>query len=146
MTRLPRTAKPIRNAIADTARLNALVPEAHRRDFEWVVAMQLTDGTRVDVFAHSWTRRELLLGDDGAVFRLTPTYRYKQCDDVRRAVEAALPHRWQWLEMGGYLTYGIDPGPEDDWDGRSPYVEHHYPRLPPPEDDETSDIYQAAGA
>ncbi len=130
MARLPRIAKPIPGATADWTRLNALVPEVHRRDFEWVVALRMTDGTRIDVFAHTWTNRELLLGDDDAVFCLTPTYRYKQRDDVARAVEEALPHRWQWLEMGGYLSYDVVPGPEDDWDGRSPYVEFHYPRLP----------------
>lgn len=132
MARLPRTAKPIRDASADWTHLNAVIPPIHRRDFTWVVAMRMTDGTRIDVFAHGWTNRELLLGDDGGVYRLTPSYRYKLDDDPAWAIEQALPHRHHWLEMGGYVSFdvGPEPWPEDEFGEQEPaYVERWRPRA-----------------
>ncbi len=114
MPRLPRVAKPIPDAEARWASLHAKVPPALRQ----------TDGTRIDVFVHLWTQRELLLGDDGAVFCLTPARRYKVVDAPEWAVERVLPHRWEWLEMGGFEP--IDP--LDRW------VEDEEPAWDPSED------------
>ncbi len=62
----------LHNAVTSTnytqLSLHAVVPRAHRRGFVWLCAVRLTDGTRIDAFAHTWTRRQLLLGDDGAAF------------------------------------------------------------------------------
>lgn len=118
MTRLPRTGKPIPNAKPRWDTLLSAVREPHPRDFVWTGAVRLTDGTRVDGFVHAWTGRGLLLGDDGAAFGLTPTGRYKQ-QDLQGDVEFALPHRWQWLDMGGYTSrdVGPEPYPEDEATG-----------------------------
>lgn len=111
MTRLPRTAKPIHDAEALRTSLHAVVPVAHRRDFEWLLALRLTDGTRIDVFTHAWTGHELLLGDDGAAFARTPSGRYKAQADLDGVVERVLPHRREWLEMGGYAYSDVGPEP-----------------------------------
>ena len=112
--RLPRTAKPIPDAVESRENLRAVVRAPHDRDFSWILALRLTDGTRIDVFAHAWTRRELLLGDDGAIFRRTPAGRYKQVDPDEE-LWRLIPHRWEWLEMGGYSSFDIgpEPWPED---------------------------------
>lgn len=132
MTRLSRTAKPIPDAEARWPSLHAVVPRVHRRGFVRLCAVRLTDGTRIDAFAHTWTRRELLLGDDGAAFARTPSGRFKARPDLDFVVEQALPHRWEWLEMGGYVSFdvGPEPGPEEEWsdEGRG-YVERSRPRA-----------------
>lgn len=111
MTRLPRTAKPIPDAEAQWAHLHAAVPRAHWPWFTWMLALRLTDGTRIDVFLHSCLNRELLLGDDGAAFAMTPSGRYKAHTDVSVAVARALPSRCEWLEMGGFASFDVGPEP-----------------------------------
>lgn len=109
-TRLPRTGKPIVDAEAFRDALRLAVPGLHARDFLWIGAVRLTDGTRIDEFRHEWTGRRLLLGDDGAAFRLTPTGRYKAIE-LDTEVRWAIPHRCVWLEMGGYVSFDVGPEP-----------------------------------
>ena len=113
--RLPRTAKPILDAEESRETLCAVIRFPHDRDFVWVRAMRLTDKTRIDVFVHTWTERRLLLGDDGAIFGLTATGRYKQMD-FEDGLWRMIPHRWEWLEMGGYVSrdVGPEPWPQDE--------------------------------
>ena len=111
--RLPRTAELLTDAQESRGSLEALVHAPHDRDFRWVCALRLTDGTRIDVFVHTWTGRELLAGDDGAIFRRTPSGRYKVIgpDDPSHTI---IPRRWEWLEMGGYVSRDVGPEPYPD--------------------------------
>lgn len=113
MPRLPRVPKRIEDAEPRPDALTTAVPHPHARDFAWICAFRLSDGTRVDLFVHSFTERILLLGDDGASFNRTQTGRFKE-GDLARDVEFAIPHRWQWLEMGGYPAFEDDGDP---WEG-----------------------------
>lgn len=135
MPRLPRVAKPIPAA---EPRLDALLEAVrfpHTRDFEWLQALRLTDGTRIDVFVHTFTGRVLRLGDDGASSGLTPSGRFKQ-GDLEDDVWWAIPHQWEWLKMGGYafLDVPLEPWPEDDpdedayWDTVSRFDEVDFDR------------------
>ncbi len=117
MPRLPRVAKPIVDAEPQLDALVGAVRFPHTRDFEWLAAYRLTDGTRIDVFVHFWTGRVLRLGEDGASFGLTPAGRYKE-RDLEPDVESAIPWPWEWLEMGGYSRFDVAPEPwlDEEWD------------------------------
>jgi hypothetical protein len=54
-----------------------LAPD-HVSEFIWVGAVQLTDGTRLQVYEHAWTRGCLHLGEDGRAFVLIPKTRYEE--------------------------------------------------------------------
>lgn len=115
--RLPRTAKPIADGVESRESLRAVIRFPHDRDFHWIAVLRLTDGTRIDVFVHTWTGRELLLGDDLAIFRRTPAGRFKEVA-AEEELWRLIPHRWEWLEMGGYVNrdVGPEPWPEGDDD------------------------------
>jgi hypothetical protein len=130
MSKRARTAKPIPEAEARWAALHAVVPSPHLQDFTWIVALRVTDGTRIDVFAHGWLNSELLLGDDGLVYELTSSLRYKVAAEPTWAVQRCLPNRSQWLERGGYMTYQLNVGTEDVVDDEWPApVERYRPAV-----------------
>lgn len=75
-------SKPIRGK---TLRVDApewepllnLVPD-HVVDFMWMGTVQLTDGTRLQIYKHYWTRRYLHLSEDGRAFVFVPKTRYEE--------------------------------------------------------------------
>ena len=50
----------------------------HIGDFMWMDTVQLTDGTRLQVYKHYWTRRYLHLSEDGRTFVFVPKTRYEE--------------------------------------------------------------------
>lgn len=54
-----------------------LAPD-HVVDFMWMGTVQLTDGTRLQVYEHHWTRGCLHLSEDGRAFVFVPKTRYEE--------------------------------------------------------------------
>jgi len=50
----------------------------HVIDFMWMGTVQLTDGTRLQVYKHYWTRDYLHLSEDGRTFVFVPKTRYEE--------------------------------------------------------------------
>jgi hypothetical protein len=50
----------------------------HVVDFMWMGTIQLTDGTRLQVYKHYWTREYLHLSEDGRTFVFVPKTRYEE--------------------------------------------------------------------
>lgn len=47
-------------------------------DFMWMGTVQLTDGTRLQMYKHYWTRDYLHLSEDGRAFVFVPKTRYEE--------------------------------------------------------------------
>lgn len=54
-----------------------LAPD-HVDDFMWMGTVQLTDGTRLQMYKHYWRRGYLHLADDGRAFVFVPKTRYEE--------------------------------------------------------------------
>ena len=54
-----------------------LAPD-HIADFMWMGTVQLTDGTRLQLYKHCWTRDYLHLSEDGRAFVFVPKTRYEE--------------------------------------------------------------------
>jgi hypothetical protein len=54
-----------------------LAPD-HVDDFMWMGTVQLTDGTRLQMYKHYWTRGYLHLSEDGRAFVFVPKTRYEE--------------------------------------------------------------------
>lgn len=54
-----------------------LAPD-HIGDFMWMGTVQLTDGTRLQMYKHYWTRHYLHLSEDGRAFVFVPKTRYEE--------------------------------------------------------------------
>jgi len=54
-----------------------LAPD-HVVDFMWMGTVQLTDGTRLQMYKHYWTRDYLHLAEDGRAFVFVPKTRYEE--------------------------------------------------------------------
>jgi hypothetical protein len=54
-----------------------LAPD-HVDDFMWMGTVQLTDGTRLQMYKHYWTRDYLHLAEDGRAFVFVPKTRYEE--------------------------------------------------------------------
>lgn len=54
-----------------------LAPD-HIDDFMWMGTVQLTDGTRLQMYKHYWTRDYLHLSEDGRAFVFVPKTRYEE--------------------------------------------------------------------
>jgi hypothetical protein len=54
-----------------------LAPD-HVDDFMWMGTVQLTDGTRLQMYKHYWTRSYLHLSHDGRAFVFVPKTRYEE--------------------------------------------------------------------
>jgi hypothetical protein len=54
-----------------------LAPD-HVEDFMWMGTVQLTDGTRLQMYKHYWTRGYLHLAEDGRAFIFVPKTRYEE--------------------------------------------------------------------
>jgi hypothetical protein len=54
-----------------------LAPD-HVDDFMWMGTIQLTDGTRLQMYKHYWTRGYLHLAEDGRAFVFVPKTRYQE--------------------------------------------------------------------
>jgi hypothetical protein len=50
----------------------------HVADFMWMGTVRLTDGTRLQVYKHYWTRDYLHLSEDGRTFVFVPKTRYEE--------------------------------------------------------------------
>jgi len=72
-----------------------LAPD-HVDDFMWMGTVQLTDGTRLQVYKHYWTRSSLRLAADGRAFVFVPKTRYEEVNPP-------------WLLMR-VLRKELDPG------------------------------------
>jgi len=57
--------------------LLSLAPD-HVDDFMWMGTVQLTDGTRLEMYKHYWTRGYLHLSEDGRAFVFVPKTRYEE--------------------------------------------------------------------
>jgi hypothetical protein len=56
-----------------------LAPD-HIDDFMWMYAVQLSDGTRLQVYKHYWTRNSLHLDNEGRAFIFTVEERYREIE------------------------------------------------------------------
>jgi len=54
-----------------------LAPD-HVGDFMWMGTVRLTDGTRLQMYKHYWTRNYLHLSEDGRAFVFVPKTRYEE--------------------------------------------------------------------
>jgi hypothetical protein len=57
--------------------LLSLAPD-HVDDFMWMGTVRLTDGTRLQMYKHYWTRGYLHLSEDGRAFVFVPKTRYEE--------------------------------------------------------------------
>lgn len=57
--------------------LLSLAPD-HVDDFMWMGTVQLTDGTRLQMYKHYWRRGYLHLSEDGRAFVFVPKTRYEE--------------------------------------------------------------------
>ena len=76
------SSKPIRGRtlpvdVPEWEPLLNLAPD-HVVDFMWMETVQLTDGTRLQVYKHYWTRNYLHLSEDGRAFVFVPKTRYEE--------------------------------------------------------------------
>lgn len=76
------SSKPIRGRTLQVGApewepLRNLAPD-HVGDFEWIEAVQLVDGTRLQVYEHLRTRGCLHLSEDGRAFIFVPKTRYEE--------------------------------------------------------------------
>lgn len=76
------SAKPIRGKVLrvhapEWEPLLTLAPD-HVDDFMWMGTVQLTDGTRLQMYKHYWTRGYLHLAEDGRAFVFVPKTRYEE--------------------------------------------------------------------
>lgn len=76
----PRKAKRGRILKVDTPEWEPLLNLAPDLvvDFMWMGTVQLTDGTRLQMYKHYWTRDYLHLAEDGRAFVLVPKTRYEE--------------------------------------------------------------------
>lgn len=73
----PRRGRPLRVDAPEWEPLLNLAPD-HVGDFMWMGTIQLTDGTRLQVYKHYWTRDYLHLSEDGRAFVFVPKTRYEE--------------------------------------------------------------------
>jgi hypothetical protein len=76
------SSKPIRGKILrvdapEWEPLLNLAPD-HVADFMWMGTVQLTDGTRLQMYKHYWRRGYLHLSEDGRAFVFVPKTRYEE--------------------------------------------------------------------
>jgi hypothetical protein len=76
------SSKPIRGKILrvdapEWEPLLNLAPD-HVADFMWMGTIQLTDGTRLQMYKHYWRRGYLHLSEDGRAFVFVPKTRYEE--------------------------------------------------------------------
>ncbi|HEU4706323.1 MAG TPA: hypothetical protein VFS64_03955 [Solirubrobacterales bacterium] len=69
----------------------------HVVDFMWMYAVELTDGTRLEVYKHYWTRDHLHLDDEGRAFIYAGNERYEEVNPpwlLRRILRVELEERY----------------------------------------------------
>jgi hypothetical protein len=73
----PQRGKLLRVDAPEWEPLLSLAPD-HVDDFMWMGTVQLTDGTRLQMYKHYWTRGYLHLAEDGRAFVFVPKTRYEE--------------------------------------------------------------------
>jgi hypothetical protein len=73
----PQRGKILRVDAPEWEPLLNLAPD-HVDDFMWMGTVQLTDGTRLQMYKHYWTRDYLHLAEDGRAFVFVPKTRYEE--------------------------------------------------------------------
>lgn len=73
----PQRGKILRVEAPEWEPLLNLAPD-HVDDFMWMGTVQLTDGTRLQMYKHYWTRGYLHLAEDGRAFVFVPKTRYEE--------------------------------------------------------------------
>ena len=73
----PIRGKVVRVEAPEWEPLLNLAPD-HVVDFMWMGTVQLTDGTRLQMYKHYWTRDYVHLSDDGRAFVFVPKTRYEE--------------------------------------------------------------------
>jgi hypothetical protein len=73
----PQRGKILRVDAPEWEPLLNLAPD-HVDDFMWMGTVQLTDGTRLQMYKHYWTRGYLHLAEDGRAFVFVPKTRYEE--------------------------------------------------------------------
>jgi len=73
----PQRGKILRVNAPEWEPLLSLAPD-HVDDFMWMGTVQLTDGTRLQMYKHYWTRDYLHLAEDGRAFVFVPKTRYEE--------------------------------------------------------------------
>lgn len=83
--------------------LSGLLPYTQSLLFDWRSDLAAEDGHRVGCFTNTWTRRTLMVDDDGCVFEHRDG-EIVASDHPERVVRATLPSRRDWLDLGGYRS------------------------------------------
>jgi hypothetical protein len=91
----PQRGRLVKIDVPEWEPLLNLAPD-HVVDFMWMHAVELRDGTRLQVYKHYWTRRYLHLSQDGRAFVFVPKTRYEEVNPpwlLMRVLETELdPH------------------------------------------------------
>lgn len=94
----PIRGKLLRVEAPEWEPLLSLAPD-HVDDFMWMGTVQLTDGTRLQLYKHYWTRRSLHLSEDGRAFVFVPKTRYEEVNPpwlLMRVLEKELDPELQY--------------------------------------------------
>lgn len=89
---------------------------AHLADFMWMDSVELSDGTRVQLYKHYWTRSYLHLDGDGRAFVYVDPNRYEEESPawmLARVLDEHTAH-WGWLDF----VHPYRPQPDEisvDW-------------------------------
>lgn len=86
-----------------------LAPD-HVDDFMWMYAVELTDGTRLQVYKHYWTRNVLHLDNEGRAFVSVDRERYEEEDDVNWLLSRVLMEDFFSKESDSFVghNYALD--------------------------------------
>lgn len=89
-----------------------LAPD-HIDDFMWMYSVQLSDGTRLQVYKHYWTRNSLHLDNEGRAFVFTGEERYREAEP-RWLLSRVLEEHHGAGSSEGFATFvGHNYGPDE---------------------------------
>jgi hypothetical protein len=88
----------------DFTALNEFVRDVVVFRFVWMSEVALEDGSRMDIYRHRDTCRDLFVSEDGRAFEWVSHGRYREIDEFDALMDACVwGYRWRFAE-GGTVT------------------------------------------
>jgi hypothetical protein len=89
----------------DFTALEGLVRDVIVTQFRWLFEVELEDGSRMDIYRHRDTCRDLFVAEDGRTFDWAARGRFREIDPFDALMDACLWwYRWRFAE-------GFTPSP-----------------------------------
>jgi hypothetical protein len=83
----------------DFTALEGLVRDVIVTQFRWLFEVELEDGSRMDIYRHRDTCRDLFVADDGRTFDWAARGRFREIDSFDALMDACLwLYRWRFDE------------------------------------------------